>query len=137
MLSSNKIHVKKFKSKHMKKLTCHCEKVELEVNIPDEGFKKLMRCNCSLCKKKGAIMTPIPREELKVVKGEDVLKLYQYHTKVAKHYFCSNCGIYTHHVMRSNPNMYGINIACLEGVKPFELDNVVINDGENHPLDKK
>jgi len=46
----------------MKKLTCHCEKVELEVNIPDEGFKKLMRCNCSLCKKKGAIMTPISKE---------------------------------------------------------------------------
>ena len=137
MLSSNKIHVKKFKSKHMKKLTCHCEKVELEVNIPDEGFKKLMRCNCSLCKKKGAIMTPISKEQLKVVKGEDVLKLYQYHTKVAKHYFCSNCGIYTHHVMRSNPNMYGINVACLEGIKPFELENVVINDGENHPLDKK
>jgi len=137
MLSSNKIHVKKFKSKHMKKLTCHCEKVELEVNVPDEGFKKLMRCNCSLCKKKGAIMTPISKEQLKVVKGEDVLKLYQYHTKVAKHYFCSNCGIYTHHVMRSNPNMYGINVACLEGIKPFELENVVINDGENHPLDKK
>ena len=121
----------------MKKLTCHCEKVELEVNIPDEGFKKLMRCNCSLCKKKGAIMTPIPREELKIVKGEDVLKLYQYHTKVAKHYFCSNCGIYTHHVMRSNPSMYGINVACLDGVKPFELENIVINDGENHLLDKK
>ena len=137
MLSSNKIHVNKFKSKHMKKLTCHCEKVELEVNIPDESFKKLMRCNCSLCKKKGAIMTPIPKETLKVVKGDDVLKLYQYHTKVAKHYFCSNCGIYTHHVMRSNPNMYGINVACLEGIKPFELENVVINDGENHPLDKK
>ena len=137
MLSSNKNHVKKFKSKHMKKLTCHCEKVELEVNIPDEGFKKLMRCNCSLCKRKGIIMAPIPKETLKVVKGEDVLKLYQYHTKVAKHYFCSNCGIYTHHVMRSNPNMYGINVACLEGIKPFELENVVINDGENHPLDKK
>ena len=137
MLSSNKIHVKKFKSKHMKKLTCHCEKVEMEVDIPDEDFKKLMRCNCSLCKKKGAIMSPISKETLKVVKGEDVLKLYQYHTKVAKHYFCSNCGIYTHHVMRSNPNMYGINVACLEGIKPFELENVVINDGENHPLDKK
>ena len=27
--------------------------------------------------------------------------------------------------MRSNPNMYGINVACLEGVKPFELENVV------------
>ena len=121
----------------MKKLTCHCEKVELEVDIADEDFKKLMRCNCSLCKKKGTIMTPIPKETLKIVKGDDVLKLYQYYTKVAKHYFCSNCGIYTHHVMRSNPKMYGINVACLEGIKPFELENVVINDGENHPLDKK
>ena len=39
--------------------------------------------------------------------------------------------------MRSNPNMCGINVACLEGVKPFELKNVLVNDGENHPLDQK
>ena len=39
--------------------------------------------------------------------------------------------------MRSNPNMYGINVACLEGARPFELENVLVNDGENHPMDKK
>ena len=33
--------------------------------------------------------------------------------------------------------MYGINIACVEGVKPFDIENVPVNDGENHPLDKK
>ena len=82
-------------------------------------------------------MTMVGLDDLKVIKGQDLLKLYQYHTKVAKHYFCSNCGIYTHHKMRSNPNMYGINVACLEGVKPFELENVGVNDGVNHPLDKK
>ena len=120
-----------------KKLTCHCEKVELEVNIPSEGFKKLMRCNCSLCKRKGAVMSPLPKENVKLVKGQDSLKLYQYHTKVAEHYFCSNCGIYTHHKMRSNPNMYGINAACIEGVDPYKLDNIEIFDGINHPLDKK
>ena len=36
-----------------------------------------------------------------------------------------------------NPNIYGINIACVEGIKPFEIKNVPVNDGENHPLDKK
>ena len=82
-------------------------------------------------------MTIVGRDDLKVIKGQDLLKLYQYHSKVAEHYFCSNCGIYTHHKMRSNPNMRGINIACLEGVKPFELENVSVNDGENHPLDQK
>ena len=120
----------------MKKLTCHCNGVEIEVSLPN-GFKNLMKCNCSFCKRRGAIMVMVASHDLKVVRGADLLKAYQFHTKVAKHYFCSNCGIYTHHKMRSNPNMYGINVACLEGIKPFELENVVINDGENHPLDKK
>jgi hypothetical protein len=30
-----------------------------------------------------------------------------------------------------------INIGCIEEVKPLELKNIIINDGENHPLDKK
>ena len=30
-----------------------------------------------------------------------------------------------------------INIACVEGVDPFEYADVLINDGNNHPLDKK
>ena len=121
----------------MKKLTCHCGGVEIQVKLPEEGFEKLVRCNCSLCKRRGYIMTPVDPGNFKLIKGKELLTLYQYHTKVAEHYFCSNCGIYTHHKMRSNPNMYGINVACLEGIKPFELENVVINDGENHPLDKK
>ena len=121
----------------MRKLTCHCENVELEVNIPEAGFPKLMRCNCSLCKRKGSVMSPLPKENVKLVKGQDSLKLYQYHTKVAEHYFCSNCGIYTHHKMRSNPNMIGVNVACIEGINPFELGDIAVNDGINHPLDQK
>ena len=119
-----------------KKLTCHCGGVEAEINVPDQ-FKKIMRCNCTLCKRKGTIMTMVGPGDLKIIKGENLLKLYQYHTKTAKHYFCSNCGIYTHHNPRSNPKMYGINIACLEGVDPFKLNDVSVNDGENHPLDQK
>jgi hypothetical protein len=120
----------------MKKLTCHCKGVEIEVEVI-EPFNKVLRCNCSLCKRKGAIMTMVQSDNFKIVKGKDLLKLYQYHTKVAKHYFCSICGIYTHHNPRSNPAMYGINIACLEGVNPFNIKNVVLNDGENHPLDDR
>jgi len=120
----------------MKKLKCHCGAIEAEIDI-SENLEKILRCNCSLCKRKGIIMTMVETNDLKVIKGQDLLKLYQYHTKVAEHYICSNCGIYTHHKMRSNPNMYGINVACLENVKPFELENVLVNDGENHPMDKK
>ena len=82
-------------------------------------------------------MGAVAKSGLKVLQGEDSLKVYQFNTKVARHYFCSNCGIYTHHQRRSNPNEYGYNIGCLEGVNPFDLEPVRVSDGMNHPLDRK
>ncbi len=74
---------------------------------------------------------------LKVVKGRDDLALYQFNTMTAEHYFCRVCGIYTHHRRRSNPNEYGYNVACLDGVNPFELKDVPVGDGINHPSDRE
>ena len=120
----------------MKKLKCHCGQVEAEINV-DKEFDKILRCNCSICKRKGAIMSMVKNEDFIITKGENNLSLYQFHTKVAKHYFCSICGIYTHHNPRSNPSMTGFNLGCLDNVDTFELDDVKINDGLNHPLDKE
>ena len=120
----------------MKKLSCHCGLVEAEINLTG-SFKKVLKCNCSICKRKGAVMAIVKNENFKITKGKEVLKLYQFHTKVAKHYFCSNCGIYTHHNPRSNPAMTGLNVGCIDEVDTFQLDDISINDGKNHPLDKK
>ena len=62
----------------MKKLTCHCGGVEAEIELTEKGFEKFVRCNCSICKRKGYIMTPIIPENFKIVKGKDLLTLYQY-----------------------------------------------------------
>ena len=120
----------------MKKLNCHCRAVEAEINISDK-LEKVLRCNCSICKRKGTIMSMVKNEDFKIIKGKDKLKLYQFHSKVAKHYFCSNCGIYTHHNPRSNPAMTGFNVGCIDDIDIFKLENVATNDGQNHPLDKK
>ena len=120
----------------MKKLKCHCNSVEAEINIL-ENFDKNLRCNCSLCKRKGAVMSMVKNEDFKIIKGEDKLKLYQFHSKVAKHYFCSICGIYTHHNPRSNPAMTGFNLGCIDEINIFDLKNIAVIDGQNHPLDKK
>ena len=119
----------------MKKLTCHCGGVEIEVSLPND-LKNLIRCNCSICKRRSATMAKVGPNDLKIIKGKELLKLYQFHTKIAKHYFCSVCGIYTHHNPRSDPSGYGINVACLENVNPFDLKDIPVNDGINHPLDK-
>jgi len=81
-------------------------------------------------------MASVPLSGIKIIKGENVLRLYQFNTLTAKHYFCSVCGIYTHHQRRSNPEQYGYNVGCLEGVNPFLIDNVPTNDGVNHPADR-
>ena len=120
----------------MKKLTCHCGAVEAEININGD-FEKMMRCNCSICKRKGAIMSMVKNEDFKIIKGKDKLKLYQFHSKLAKHFFCTICGIYTHHNPRINPSLTGFNLGCIDEVDVYNLKNVTIADGKNHPLDKK
>ncbi len=120
----------------MKKLTCHCKAIEAEINLSGD-LNKVIKCNCSICKRKGTIMSMVKNEDFKVIKGRDKLTQYQFHSKVAKHYFCSVCGIYTHHHPRINPAMTGFNVGCVDEIDTFKLNEVSVNDGQNHPLDKK
>ena len=122
----------------MRKLTCHCGLIEIEVNIK-KNFEDLYRCNCSMCIRKGTITAIVDKKDLKVVKGMDKLRCYKFKTNVAKHYFCSNCGIQTHNLRRRDPNTYGINVACINDISTKELFNfkVRINDGRNHIMDRK
>ncbi len=118
-----------------RRLTCHCGAVELCVRLSD-GLRTARRCDCSYCARRGAIAATAPLDGVEVIRGSDKLKLYQWNTMTAEHYFCSVCGIYTHHRRRSNPNEYGVNVACLEGVNPRELGSVAWTDGISHPSDR-
>jgi hypothetical protein len=115
--------------------SCHCGAVVLELHLPD-GLLDLRRCTCSMCRRKGAVMGAVPIEGLRIVQGEDVLSTYRFNTRTAEHFFCSRCGIYTHHRRRSKPNQYGFNIGCLDGVEPTAIAGVPTNDGVNHPADR-
>ncbi|MFH4852919.1 GFA family protein [Vibrio diabolicus] len=117
------------------RLSCHCGKVELELALPN-GIEKPRRCDCSMCRRRGAIVASVPLNGIRIVQGEDVLKLYQFNTCTAKHFLCGECGIYTHHQRRSDPSEYGYNVGCLEGVNPYELGTIEVMDGVNHPSDR-
>ena len=115
--------------------SCHCGSVQFELSLPN-GLDDPRRCDCSMCRRRGTIVASVTLDGIKIIKGEDKLSLYQFNTMTAKHYFCSVCGIYTHHQRRSNPLQYGFNVACLEGVNSLELENVPTYDGVNHPTDR-
>jgi hypothetical protein len=90
--------------------SCHCGAVRFEINA---DIAELTTCDCSLCRKKNALMTAVHESGFKLIAGEEKLTLYRWNTGVARHYFCSVCGIYTFHKKRSMPDHYGINVQCL------------------------
>lgn len=93
--------------------SCHCGGVQFQV---DADITELYTCDCSLCSKKNALMTNLHESALKVLVGADTLTPYQWNTNIARHYFCSVCGIYPFHRKRSMPDHYGVNVRCLEGL---------------------
>lgn len=91
--------------------SCHCGAVRFRV----EGeIDELTRCDCSLCRRKGALMAKVHESGLVIETGEENLTLYRWNTGVARHWFCRTCGIYPFHRKRSAPDSYGVNVGCLE-----------------------
>jgi len=117
------------------KAACHCGAVRFNVKLTD-GLRSARRCNCSYCRMRGAVAVSANLADIQVEQGQDALTLYQFNTGQARHYFCSHCGIYTFHQRRSNPEQYGVNVACIEGMSPFDFEEVPVNEGRSHPKDR-
>ena len=120
--------------RHPHNASCHCGTVRFRVRLAD-AFNTIRRCTCSYCRMRGAIAVSANLADIEFIEGEDNLTLYEFNTRTAKHYFCKTCGIYTHHQRRSTPTQFGINVACLEGVSPFDFPEIPVMDGVTHPSD--
>jgi len=114
--------------------SCHCGAVKFIAALT-KGFASARRCTCSICRMRGAIAVTSTPDAFRITQGEDKLGTYRFNTKAAEHHFCTQCGIYTHHKRRSNPNELGVNVACLDGVSPFDFREVIVYDGQRHPGD--
>ncbi len=114
---------------------CHCGAVQMRLSLPN-GLVDVRRCDCSMCRRRGAIVASVSLDGIELISGSETLSVYQFNTQTAKHFFCSRCGIYTHHQRRSNPTQYGFNVACLEGINPLKISEVPTYDGVNHPADR-
>lgn len=96
--------------------SCHCGAVRFRIEAEPA---ELTTCDCTICTKKNALMAAVHEDHFRLLAGEEHLSLYQWNTMVARHHFCSRCGIYTFHRKRSAPDHYGVNVFCLEG---FDLE---------------
>jgi len=92
---------------------CHCGRVRFRVR---GDLAAASVCNCSVCTKKGIIHLIVPPEDFELVSGRDALTTYTFNTGVAKHHFCSVCGMHPFYVPRSDPDKIDVNVRCLDGV---------------------
>lgn len=98
--------------------SCHCGRVSFEVQA---RIDHVVDCNCSLCRRKGALWHAVPETGLRILAGEEELALYQFLTHTAKHYFCRHCGVSTFSRPRINPKMWVVNVRCIDGIDPSAL----------------
>lgn len=91
--------------------SCHCGTVRFEI---ETELTKATECNCSICTKKGAVHHRVPPERFKLLAGHDDMTLYQFGSKEAKHWFCKHCGIHPFSNPRAAPEVYSVNVHCLD-----------------------
>jgi hypothetical protein len=95
--------------------SCHCGAVTFEVRT---DFPELTICDCSICRRKNALMVKVHESQFRLLTGEDSLTEYRFNTMTARHFFCKRCGIYPFHRKRVTPDYFGINVFCLEAFDP-------------------
>lgn len=95
--------------------SCHCGAVSFRI---ETDFPELTTCDCSICRRKNALMVKVHESAFELLSGAEALVEYQFHTLTAHHYFCGTCGIYPFHRKRVTPDYYGVNVFCLEEFDP-------------------
>lgn len=109
--------------------SCHCGAVRFEI---ESRIDRVTRCNCSVCTKKGILHHRVGPAQFRLLSGEDSLGTYQFGSRVAKHHFCVHCGIHTFTRPRAAPELYTINVRCLDDYDlEKERPDVLEFDGRN------
>ena len=93
---------------------CHCGAVRFEI---ESDFLE-PTCDCSICRRKNALMVKVHQDWFRLLAGEDALAEYRFHTTTARHFFCRVCGIYPFHRKRVPPDYFGVNVYCLHDFDP-------------------
>jgi hypothetical protein len=91
--------------------SCHCGAIRFEI---DTVIDRVTQCNCSVCTKKGILHHRVTPENFRLLGNDATLGTYQFGTRIAKHHFCTVCGIHTFTRPRAAPELYTVNVRCLD-----------------------
>ena len=107
---------------------CHCGAVRFEAALPD--VVEAQDCNCSICGMTGFIHLIVPENRFRLLADGAALTTYAFNTRVARHLFCTVCGVKSFYRPRSNPDGWSINARCLDDIEALDI-SVTPFDGRN------
>lgn len=116
------------------KARCHCGRVRFSFRSPVITTGK--RCNCSLCLRRGAVLSSsyIPTADFTPHDDPGDLGIYRWNEHVLSNYFCKSCGIFTYIGDGENAkDGYRVNLGCVEGLDALALETSII-DGQSLPV---
>ncbi len=115
--------------------SCHCGSVRYR--FKSEEITTGRRCNCSMCIRKGVVMSARYIRPTEVeVEGSENLTVYQFGDEDVKHCFCRTCGISPFSTVASvpptyegpaKPGDYRVNLGCVDDLDVFALEVDVID----------
>ena len=107
---------------------CHCKQIQFKA-IGTENIE-VLNCFCSICSMTNYKHYIISKEQFTLLKGRNFLSTYKFNTNVAKHLFCTKCGIKSFYIPRSHPDHISINLNCINSntIKNIKIINF---DGKN------
>lgn len=92
---------------------CHCGKTRFEI---DADIDHVRVCDCSICRRHGALMYRVKPEDFRLLTPLEDLSLYTFNTHTARDYFCPTCGIQPFRRPRTDPSVWAINVRCLDNI---------------------
>lgn len=105
---------------------CHCGAVKFRIEA--DAITAGIRCNCSLCSRRGATMSvPYFPPSAIVVEGMDALTLYVWGDRMVNAYFCATCGVYPFHEVIEKPGHLRVNLGCIDGIDAYALPVTMID----------
>jgi hypothetical protein len=98
--------------------SCHCGAVRLEVARKP---RTVTDCNCSICRRYGALWAYYKATSVRVVCRSGVLSSYSWRRKTLKFFHCKMCGCITHHERARNRPDSTVAVNARNFVEPSAL----------------
>ena len=116
----------------MMKAACHCGAVRFEVEAAPQW---VLDCNCSLCRRYGALWAYPDAGQVNVLKMPDlgVTETYVWGDRDLAFHRCGTCGCVTHMeaISVDPPVLYGLNVRMMPALDPSTVNLRQVDNGHS------